>query len=127
MLAAPLMAGNDVRNMSPEIRAIMTDKEVIAIDQDAAGKQAYRALSERSTNTEVWVKGLSNGEWAVIAHNTGDEPADIPIEWNRLWTVRGKYSVRDVWAKQARGDNSQTLTMRIDAHDVALFRLTPIM
>lgn len=126
MLAAPLMAGNDVRHMSEEIRALMTDKEAIAINQDPAGKQGFRAISEPSTNTEVWVKELSNGEWAVIAHNTGTTPADIVVEWNRLWTIQGKFAVRDVWAKQAVGDNSAAHTVRLDSHDAALFRLTPI-
>lgn len=126
MLAAPLMAGNDVRTMSPEIRAIMTDKEILAINQDPAGIQGFRAISEPSTNTEVWVKELSNGEWAVIAHNTANVPAEIPVEWERLWTIKGTYNVRDVWAKQAVGDTSKPHRVQLDAHDAAVFRLTPI-
>ncbi len=126
MLAAPLMAGNDVRHMSEEIRALLTDPEAIAINQDAAGKQGLRAIAEPSTNTEVWVKELSDGAWAVIAHNTSAAPADIAVEWNRLWTIQGKFNVRDVWAKKAIGDNRAPHTVRLEGHDAALFRLTPV-
>ena len=125
LLAAPLMAGNDVRHMSPEIRDILTDREAIAINQDAAGKQGFRALAEPAAKIEVWVKELSNGEWAVCALNTSDAPADITVEWNRLWTIQGKFSVRDVWAKKALGDTTKPTTVRLAAHDVLLARLTP--
>lgn len=126
MLAAPLMAGNDVRTMTPEIRDILTDKEVVAINQDSAGKQGFRALSEPATQTEIWVKELSNNEWAVCMLNTGAAAADLTMHWNRLWTVQGKFNVRDVWAKKAVGDNSKPYTVKVGSHDVVLFRLTPI-
>jgi len=125
MLAAPLMAGNDVRHMQPEIRDILTDKEVLAIDQDVAGKQGYRALAEPATQTEIWVKELSNNEWAVCMLNTGTTAADLTVDWNRLWTIHGRYDLRDVWAKKAVGDNSKPYTARVASHDVILFRLTP--
>lgn len=126
MLAAPLMAGNDVRHMAPEIRAIMTDKDVIAIDQDPLGKEGFRALSEPATDREIWVKELSNGEWAVCVLNTGAAAKDLTVEWGRLWTIQGKFTVRDVWAKKNVGDTTQPYTARLDSHDVALFRLTPV-
>lgn len=125
ILAAPLMAGNDVRHMTPEIQAILTDKEVVAINQDAAGKQGFRALAEPSTQTEIWVKELSNNEWAVCMLNTGTTAKELTVDWERLWTIQGKFSVRDVWAKKAVGDNSKPYTTRVEPHDVALFRLTP--
>ena len=126
MLAAPLMAGNDVRTMTPEIRDILTDREALAINQDAAGKQGYRALSEPSTQTEIWVKELANKEWAVCMLNTGTAAADLTLNWNLLWTVQGKFAVRDVWAKSPVGDTSKPYTARVGAHDVVLFRLNPL-
>jgi alpha-galactosidase len=126
MLAAPLMAGNDVRGMKPEIRDLLTNKDVIAIDQDAAGKQGYRALSEPSTQTEIWVKELSNNEWAVCLHNTGETAAELTVHWNRLWTIHGKYKLHDVWAKQDVGDTSAPFKTTVGSHDVVLFRLTSI-
>ena len=124
MLAAPLMAGNDVRHMTPEIRDLLTNKDVIAINQDVAGKQGFRALAEPATNTEIWVKELSNNEWAVCMLNTGTTASDLTVHWNRLWTIHGKYKVRDVWAKKDLGDNSQPYTAHVASHDVVLFRLT---
>lgn len=126
MLAAPLMAGNDVTHMKPEIRAILTDKDVIAIDQDKLGKQGFRALAEPAKNIEIWIKPLSGGDWAVCALNTSAAAADLTVEWDRLWTLdRRTYQVRDVWAKKDAGDTSKPLTVRVESHDVALFRLTP--
>ncbi|HVW21498.1 MAG TPA: glycoside hydrolase family 27 protein [Opitutaceae bacterium] len=126
VIAAPLMAGNDVTRMTPEVRAILTDRDVIAIDQDPLGKQGFRALAEPAKNIEVWVKPLQGGEWAVCALNTAAEPADLTVEWSQLWTLGpGTYAVRDVWSKQAAGDTRRPLTVRVASHDVALYRLTP--
>jgi alpha-galactosidase len=126
ILAAPLMAGNDVRTMSPEIRAILTDREVIALDQDKLGKQGFRALAEPAKNIEIWVKELSGGDWAVCALNTSNAAADLTIEWDRLWMIRGKFTARDLWTKQAAGDTSKPLVARVGSHDVILLRLTPV-
>jgi len=125
ILAAPLMAGNDVRHMTPEIRDILTDRDVVAIDQDKLGKQGFRALAEPAKNIEVWIKPLSGGDWAVCALNTSGSPADLTLEWNRLWTLdRRIYQVRDVWAKQPAGDTSKPTTVRVASHDVVLYRLS---
>jgi alpha-galactosidase len=104
---------------------MMTNKEVLAIDQDALGKQGFRALSEPSNNIEIWVKELSNGEWAVCALNTGMAAADLTVQWERLWTIQGKFQVHDVWGKKAAGDTGKPYSARVDSHDVLLFRLTP--
>lgn len=125
MLAAPLMAGNDVRHMKPEIQAILTDKEVVAIDQDVAGKQGFRALAEPAKQTEIWVKELSNNEWAVCMLNTGTAAADLTVHWDRLWTIHGEHTVRDVWGKKSVGDTTTPYVAHVEPHDVVLFRLTP--
>ncbi len=67
MLAAPLMMGNDLRIMTDDILKILTDKDVIALDQDPLGKQGYRVIDEEGK--EVWVKELSDGNWAVCMLN----------------------------------------------------------
>jgi len=124
MLAAPLMAGNDVRNMSKEIRDLLTDKDVIAIDQDPLGKQAQRW--EAHPDHEVWVKQLSHGEWAVCILNPGPVPATITYSWKELsYYFRGNYQVRDLWQKKSLSPTSSDFTGEIASHDVALFRLTP--
>jgi len=120
------MAGNDVRHMTPEIHDLLTDRDVIALDQDPLGKQGFRALAEPGKNIEIWVKELSHGEWAVCALNTSNAAADLTVHWDQLWTVRGQFSLRDLWAKKDAGDNSKPYTAQVAPHDVLLFRLTPV-
>ncbi|HKB92461.1 MAG TPA: glycoside hydrolase family 27 protein [Opitutaceae bacterium] len=124
MLAAPLMAGNDVRHMVAETRALLTDAEAIAIDQDPLGKQGSRFRTE--TGREIWIKELSAGDWAMCVLNTGLSSAEFVVEWNDFSFLKGKYTVRDVWAKKAIGTTSEKYSSRVDSHDVMLFRLTPI-
>lgn len=127
MIAAPLMAGNDVRHMSEEIRAVLTDKEVVAIDQDPLGKQGYRVLAEPAKNIEVWARELKDGDWAFAVLNTGTAAADLTVDWEYFgWVLKGKtYTLRDIWAKKAVGDTSQPLVTHIESHGVTLLRLTP--
>ncbi len=65
MMAAPLIAGNDLRNMSPETIAILTNKEVIAIDQDSLGVQGFKHIDDE--NFEVWVKPLAKETWQFVS------------------------------------------------------------
>ncbi|HYC72439.1 MAG TPA: glycoside hydrolase family 27 protein [Opitutaceae bacterium] len=124
MLAAPLIAGNDVRKMSPEIRDLLVDREALAINQDPLGRQGWRFRVE--AGREIWVKALADGDWAVCLFNTGTAPAELGIDWAQMGQfLRGSYSIRDVWAKQLAGDTTRPYAARIDARDVKLLRLTP--
>jgi alpha-galactosidase len=124
MLAAPLMAGNDIRKMTPEIRAIMTDHDVIAIDQDPLGKQGRQVSA--GDGQEIWVKDLAGDAKAVCVLNTGEEPAKIKVEWSNLDGVAGKkYTIRDLWAKKDVGTTDANFEATIDSHGVALLRLSP--
>lgn len=133
ILAAPLMAGNDVRNMSEEIRKILTNKEVIAINQDPLGKQSYRMMDH--PGKEIWVKELSEGAWAVCFLNTGEVPLKIKITWGHLWILRGKYNkyeVRDLWQKKdlekidLNKEADEDFIRTIEPHDVVLLKFTPV-
>ncbi len=128
IIAAPLMAGNDVRKMSPEITALMTDRDVIAINQDTLGKQGFRVTSEPGRNLEIWAKELNNGEWAVCALNTSATEADLTIKWEYFgWFLKGgTYALQDVWARKPAGDTSSHTVVRVASHDVALYRLKPL-
>ena len=89
MLAAPLLAGNDLPNMKPEIKAILTNRDVIAIDQDQLGKQGARIYSDGEV--EVWTRHLSGGALAVAVLNAGDRPlldASLPPEPGEAGTAR---------------------------------------
>lgn len=124
MLAAPLMAGNDVRIMTEDIRNILTDEEVIAIDQDPLGRQGYRF--SQTPEKEVWVKELSDGDWAVCVLNAGKKAAEMKVSWGDLTFLNGTYQVRDLWRKKDAGTTAMDVTQTIDSHDVALFQLSPV-
>ena len=79
LLAAPLIAGNDLRTMTPEIRDILTAPEVIAVNQDALGKQGARVWKDG--DLEVWSKQMKDGSRAVILFNRGAAAADVTVNW----------------------------------------------
>lgn len=126
ILAAPLMAGNDVRRMTPEINALLIDREALAINQDPLGKQGWRFRAE--PGREIWVRELSGGDWAVALLNSGDAPAELEIDFNHGWWFlnAGECAVRDIWDKRNAGTTKQVFRKRIDSHDVAYLRLTPM-
>jgi len=82
MLAAPLIAGNDIRNMSPETAAILTNKEVIAIDQDALGIEGFKQHAQDSV--EVWLKPLANEQWALCILNRGKTDKPFSLDWKTV-------------------------------------------
>src|SRR5579864_431670 len=95
MLAAPLIAGNDLRSMSPAIHAILTNKEVIAIDQDPEGKQAKRV--SRTADQQIWARPLTSGAQAVALFNRANEDASMTVRWADVG-VKNPRTVRDVWS-----------------------------
>ncbi|MGH7996619.1 MAG: glycoside hydrolase family 27 protein [Opitutaceae bacterium] len=124
MIAAPLIAGNDVRHMTPEIRAILTNRAVIAIDQDPLGHEGFRYRVE--PDKEIWAKQLSNGEWAVCVLNTEDHRATLTVDLRELsFLTEQYYAVTDVWTGRDDGTTIDPKTETLAAHDVMLFRLKP--
>ncbi len=123
IIAAPLMAGNDIRKMSDEVRDILTNKEVIIIDQDPLGKQGYRFKVE--DGKEIWVKELSDGRWAICIFNSGDSTAEIALKWDDLPFLEGKFKIRDLWQKKDIGKTKKDFKAQIPSHDVIMLKLTP--
>ncbi len=83
MLAAPLLAGNDLPHMKPEIKAILTNRDVIAIDQDKLGKQGTRVYSDGEV--EVWTRHLAGGALAVAVLNAGEQSRTRRIRSTWTW------------------------------------------
>ena len=132
MLAAPLIAGNDARSMSEETRRILTNREVIAVDQDPLGIQGFR--HRKSGDLEVWVRPLAEGDWAVVFLNRGREPIDVRFDWRaetiedvhshrRVDTAVAKFRLRDLWAANERGDTAAPFAASVPPHDVVMLRL----
>jgi alpha-galactosidase len=122
MLAAPLMAGNDLRMMKTKILRILTNKEAIAINQDSLGKQGYRYMEHPSK--EIWIKELSKGNWAFCYFNTGDQPLTLRINWAHYGILKGEYSVYDIWNQEEIGTTAKNCDIKIPSHDVAFYKLT---
>ncbi len=119
MMASPLAATNDIRSMNETTKAILLNKEVIAINQDKLGKQAGRVL--KSGPWHVFIKPLENGDTAVAILNESDQAEDYTLEFSSVG-LRGLYQVRDLWTHQDLG-NSGKWRGRINAHETKVFRL----
>lgn len=126
ILAAPLMAGNDVRSMPPEIRDILTNREAIAIDQDPLGKQGRRYYVDSAR--EIWLKQLSGGSWALCAHNPTLDTREISVVWDQIGWLSKTYTIRDIWQEKTLGttDEVTEITRALQSHDVMFFRLDPV-
>jgi len=133
MIAAPLIAGNDIRTMSKETTEILTNKEVIAINQDILGVQGFKLYDYG--DVEIWVKPLANDEWAFCFLNRAGTPQTAELNWNEnaiYDAVSGKnvefhkttYNLRDLWAKKSLGTTQTNFKAAIPAHDVILLRLS---
>jgi alpha-galactosidase len=124
LLAAPLMAGNDLANMTPEIKEILTNKEVIAVNQDPLGVQGRRV--QKNGDSEVWSKQLKDGSRAVILLNRGPADADISVSWEGLgYPAHLSAGVRDLWAKKDLGKSIGTFSAKVPSHGVVMIRVTP--
>jgi len=124
MLAAPLMAGNDLKDMSAEIKEILTNKEVIAIDQDPLGMEGRRV--RKNGDSEVWAKQMKDGSRAVALLNRGASDADISLSWEDLgYPAHLAAAVRDLWAKKDLGKFTGTFSAKVPSHGVVMLRVTP--
>jgi len=124
ILAAPLIAGNDLRDMKPEIREILTHKEVIAVDQDPAGNEGRRV--RKNGNVEVWSKVLQDGSRAVVLFNRGTEDAEIGVSWEELgYPAHLSAKVRDLWQAKDLGEHKGTFSATVAPHSVVMVTVTP--
>jgi alpha-galactosidase len=121
MLAAPLLAGNDIRSMSEATKSILENREVIAVDQDKAGHQGYRVAKDG--DTEVWAKPLSGGHLAVGLFNRGEASTTITANWSDL-KIAGKHKVRDLWQHENRGVAQDKFSAEVPGHGVVLVRIS---
>ncbi len=123
ILAAPLMAGNDVRSMTDATRAILTAPEVIAVDQDALGKQGLRV--DRSNGVDVWARGLADGGRAVVLLNRGESAARGEVTWDLLGGSPSHPAlVRDLWERQDVGVRTQGHDQTLQPHSAAMLKVT---
>jgi alpha-galactosidase len=133
MLAAPLMAGNDLRKMLPQTTAILTNKDIIALDQDPLGMEAFRYYA--FDGIEIWIKPLTNNELAICFLNRSGRPQNVSYDWKEhlindafsklnVDFSQANYKLRDLWEKKDAGTTAKAFKQTIPADDVVVLRLT---
>jgi alpha-galactosidase len=134
MLAAPLIFGADIPTMPAEVRNILANPDVIAVDQDRLGIQGFAFIKTR--DVEYWAKPLTNGDWAIAILNRTDEPKKIAHDW-RMHAIgddfsgrnadfsKTMYDIRDLWAGRAAGTTETPLNVTVPGRDIVMLRLSP--
>lgn len=130
LLASPLMIGCDIRSMSEPTARILLNSEAIAVNQDPLGRQATRVgvTTDRRQPAEVWAKPMLDGSVAVGLFNMSDVDGRlIQVSWESLGLEpEREHVVRDLWAHDDHGAYTVGFETRVDTHDVALIRVSPV-
>lgn len=132
MLAAPLISGNDLRSMTKQTIDILTNKEVIEVDQDELGIQGFKHSTKDSVQT--WFKPLKNGDWAVCFLNRSKTSKAVEMNWQaemisdslakRELNARvDDYKIRNLWTKKEAGTTKKLLKAEVPGQDVLMLRL----
>ena len=135
MLAAPLIAGNDLRKMTDATKGILTNKEAIAVDQDSLGVEGFKYYS--FDGLEIWVKPLKNNDIAVCFLNRSSREQNIYFDWKEHLITdtvshmnidfkSEAYKLRDLWIKKDVGTTNKTFKQTIAPHDVVMLRLSKL-
>jgi len=133
MLAAPLIAGNDLFNMNKETKEILTNKEAIAVDQDSLGISGFSYSSK--DELEIWAKPLCDGDWAICFLNRGSEEIQVNFSWKEHTIIdslsnremnfmNSQYIIRDLWQHKELGSTEKNFVAAIPSHDVVLLKLS---
>jgi alpha-galactosidase len=123
IMAAPLIAGNDLRTMTSATRDILTNREVIAVDQDSLGVQGT-LVQEDPPEHQVWVKPLRDGSRAVVLLNRATTPDSMTATWWRLRLPAGPALVRDLWAHADIGTFKDKFTTLVPPHGAVMVRVS---
>ena len=125
LLAAPLIAGNDIAGMKPEVRDILLNREVIAVDQDPLGVQGRRILD--GGPNEVWMKPLADGSRAVVLFNRGTDTMAIRCRPEDIgFSPAQKLRIRDLWKHAEIPLENGAIEGKVKPHDVVMVRVTPV-
>ncbi|HEU4634806.1 MAG TPA: glycoside hydrolase family 27 protein [Edaphobacter sp.] len=125
MLAAPLIAGNNLTEMSDDVRSILTNKEVVAIDQDKLGKQADRVWA--GDQIEIWSRPLADGSTALAIFNVSHDQHNMhgmTLHLKDAGFKSGTAHARDLWAHKDLGVIKDTDVFTLPRHGAVLLKLT---
>jgi alpha-galactosidase len=117
LLSSPLLIGCDMTQLDPFTLGLLSNDEVLDVDQDPLGRQASRVSKEGPL--EVWAKDMENGSKAVGLFNCGYSAATVTAKWSDLG-LTGKQKVRDLWRQKDLGTSNGEFTAKVPRHGVVL-------
>jgi alpha-galactosidase len=124
ILAAPLIATNDLRSISPEFHEILTNAEVIAVDQDASGIEGTRVRA--TPNSEVWMRVLADGSRAIVLFNRNKSPRTVTVRWTDIGRKRtDSLPLRDLWKHRDLGTLKEAYSALVPSHGVVMIQAAP--
>jgi alpha-galactosidase len=123
LLSSPLLIGCDMTQLDDFTLGLLTNDEVIAVNQDPLGKPAGR-ITQNEDGTEVWARDLEDGSKAVGLFNRGELPADVTVKWSDLG-LTGPQMVRDLWRQKDLGSQETAFTVKVPRHGAAMIKVTP--
>ncbi|HXT13284.1 MAG TPA: NPCBM/NEW2 domain-containing protein [Candidatus Angelobacter sp.] len=123
LLDAPLLIGCDMTQLDPFTLSLLTNDEVLGVDQDPLGRQAGRVSQKGSL--EVWAKDMEDGSKAVGLFNRSRTPTTVTANWSDLG-LTGKQEVRDLWRQKNLGKFHDKFETTVPGHGVVLVRISPV-
>jgi alpha-galactosidase len=120
ILASPLIAGHDPRSMTRDTIELLTNREVIAVDQDPLGRQGHRI--SKHGELEVWARPLQSGAWAVGLFNRSSAEAKVSVRWAEL-KLSPAQPVRDLWAHRDLGEITEGYSAAVPSHGVVMIKV----
>jgi alpha-galactosidase len=124
LLNAPLLIGCDLTQLDPFTLGLLTNDEVIAVNQDARGEQARRVAQDKERETEVWAKRLEDGSLAIGLFNRGEEAQTVRVTFAQLG-LTGPQQIRDLWRQQDVQSDADGYAVEIGRHGAAMLRVSP--
>jgi alpha-galactosidase len=121
LVAAPLIFSGDITRVDPFTLSVLTNDEIIEVDQDPLGKPGYRVV--KNGDTEVWKRELEDGSIAVGLFNRGEEPVKVTALWSDLG-ISGKHVVRDLWRQKDLGWFKEKYSAKVGRHGVVMIKIT---
>jgi alpha-galactosidase len=122
LLASPLLIGCDMTQLDDFTLSLLTNDEVLEVNQDPLGRQAARVA--QNGDLEVWAKEMADGSKAVGLFNRGYSEAPVTANWSDLGLI-GRQKVRDLWRQKDLGDFTGAFTASVPRHGVVLVRIWP--
>jgi alpha-galactosidase len=124
LLASPLLIGCDMTQMDDFTLGLLTNDEVIAVNQDPLGRQAKRVLASSDRDTEVWAKEMEDGSKVVGLFNRSEAPQPVSVKWSDLG-VAGSQAVQDLWRQKSLGAFDAEFSTDVPRHGAVLIKVSP--